>query len=127
MDFYEIAEWSYTQLCLIKQGGGVKYFLSYFAKQKELGEVLDLTKPNALLIERTSLYEKLQSEGAIIKYKLPDGTDHVLNDMQENRLLRILERDYQIKKDLTIPVPAGKAKIRKITKTLTIDANVLKK
>ncbi|MEL5401312.1 hypothetical protein [Serratia ureilytica] len=127
VDFYEIAEWSYTQLCLIKQGGGVKDFLSYFAKQKELGEVLDLTKPNALLIESTSLYEKLQSEGAIIKYKLPDGTDHVLNDMQVNRLLRKLERVYQIKKDLTIPVPAGKAKIRINNKTLTIDATVLKK
>ncbi|CUY72320.1 Uncharacterised protein [Serratia marcescens] len=127
VDFYEIAEWSYTQLCLIKQGGGVKDFLSYFAKQKELGEVLDLTKPNALLIESTSLYEKLQSEGAVIKYKLPDGTDHVLNDMQVNRLLRKLERVYQIKKDLTIPVPAGKAKIRINNKTLTIDATVLKK
>lgn len=127
VDFYEIAEWSYAQLCLIKQGGGVKDFLSYFAKQKELGEVLDLTKPNALLIESTSLYEKLQSEGAIIKYKLPDGTDHVLNDMQVNRLLRKLERVYQIKKDLTIPVPAGKAKIRINNKTLTIDATVLKK
>ncbi|MCC4107152.1 hypothetical protein [Serratia ureilytica] len=127
VDFYEIAEWSYTQLCLIKQGGGVKDFLSYFAKQKELGEVLDLTKPNALLIESTSLYEKLQSEGAIIKYKLPDGTDHVLNDMQVNRLLRKLERVYQIKKDLTISVPAGKAKIRVNNKTLTIDATVLKK
>ncbi|BEN21690.1 TPA: hypothetical protein ACGD5G_000694 [Serratia marcescens] len=127
VDFYEIAEWSYTQLCLIKQGGGVKDFLSYFAKQKELGEVLDLTKPNALLIESTSLYEKLQSEGAVIKYKLPDGTDHILNDKQVNRLLRKLERVYQIKKDLTIPVPAGKAKIRVNNKTLTIDATVLKK
>ncbi len=127
VNFDEIVEWSYNQLCLIRQGGGVKDFLNYFAKQKDLSEVLSSAVPNALLIESTSLYEKLQSERAIIKYKLPDGTDYILNEMQVNRLLRKLERVYQIKNDLTIPVPVGKAKIRKNNKTLTIDSTVLKK
>lgn len=127
VNFDEIAAWSYNQLCLIRQGGGVKDFLDFFAKQKDLSEVLCSTVPNALLIESTSLYEKLQSEGCIIKYKLPDGTDYILNEIQVNRLFRKLERVYEIKNDLTIPVPVGKAKIRKNNKTLTIDSAFLKK
>ncbi|MEM8040952.1 hypothetical protein Q4Q85_07925 [Morganella morganii] len=127
VNFDEIAAWSYNQLCLIRQGGGVKDFLDFFAKQKDLSEVLGSTVPNALLIEVTSLYEKLQSEGCIIKYKLPDGTDYILNEIQVNRLFRKLERVYEIKNDLTIPVPVGKARIRKNNKTLTIDSVFLKK
>ncbi|HIB8930853.1 TPA: hypothetical protein ACWYFJ_003651, partial [Morganella morganii] len=57
VNFDEIAAWSYNQLCLIRQGGGVKDFLDFFAKQKDLSEVLGSTVPNALLIEVTSLYE----------------------------------------------------------------------
>ena len=70
VNFDEIATWSYNQLCLIRQGGGVKDFLNSFAKQKDLNDVLSSTVPSALLIESTSLYEKLQSERAIIKYIL---------------------------------------------------------
>lgn len=127
VNFDEIATWSYNQLCLIRQGGGVKDFLDYFAKQKELSEVLSCTVPNALLIESTSLYEKLQSEDAKLKYKLPDGTEGILNEKQVNRLLRKLERVYEIKPDLTISAPLGKAKIRINNKTLTIDSTILKK
>ena len=127
VNFDEIATWSYNQLCLIRQGGGVKDFLNSFAKQKDLSEVLSSTVPNALLIESTSLYEKLQSEGALLKYKFPDGTDCILNEIQVNRLLRKLEKVYEIKPDLTIQAPLGKAKIRKNNKTLTIDSTVLKK
>ncbi|SMG53309.1 hypothetical protein [Cedecea sp. NFIX57] len=127
VNFDEIATWSYNQLCLIRQGGGVKDFLDYFAKQKELSEVLSCTVPNAFLIESTSLYEKLQSEDAKLKYKLPDGTEGILNGKQVNRLLRKLERVYEIKPDLTISAPLGKAKIRINNKTLTIDSTILKK
>lgn len=127
VNFDEITVWSYNQLCLIRQGGGVKDFLNSFAKQKDLSEVLNTTVPNALLIESTSLYEKLQSEGAILKYKLPDGSDCILNETQVNRLLRKFEKVYEINPDLTIRAPLGKAKIRKNNKTLTIDSTVLKK
>ncbi|ENF7818301.1 hypothetical protein ABR157_004104 [Enterobacter soli] len=127
VNFDEITAWSYNQLCLIRQGGGIKDFLNSFAKQKDLSEVLNSTVPNALLIESTSLYEKLQSEGAILKYKLPDGTDCILNETQINHLLRKLEKVYEIKPDLTIRAPLGKAKIRKNNKTLTIDSTILKK
>ncbi|MFE4109404.1 hypothetical protein [Kosakonia sp. YIM B13611] len=127
VNFDEITTWSYNQLCLIRQGGGVKDFLNSFAKQKDLSEVLSSTVPNALLIESTSLYEKLQSENAILKYKLPDGTDCILDEIQVNRLLRKLEKVYEIKPDLTILAPLGNARIRKNNKTLTIDSTFLKK
>ncbi len=127
VNFDEITEWSYNQLCLIRKGGGIKDFLNSFAKQKDLSEVLNSTVPNALLIESTSLYEKLQSEGAMLKYKTPDGTDCVLNELQVNRLLRKLEKVYEIKPDLSIRAPLGKAKIRVNNKTLTIDSTILKK
>ncbi|MDF7660444.1 hypothetical protein PUG81_15870 [Erwiniaceae bacterium L1_54_6] len=123
----EIATWSYNQLLLIKQGGGVKDFLNSFAKQKELSEVLALTQPNALLIESTSLYEKLQSENARIKYKRPDGSDEFLSTLQINRLLRKFEKVYEIQADLSIPVEVGNAKIKKNSKTLTIDSTLLRK
>lgn len=58
----------------------VKDFLNYFAQQKELNEVMALTQPNALLIESTALYEKIESEGLRIKYKLPDGEDCYLSE-----------------------------------------------
>ncbi|MDF0548012.1 hypothetical protein P0O97_06400 [Klebsiella aerogenes] len=61
-----------------------------------MNEVLNSTVPNALLIESISLYEKLQSEGAMLKYKTPDGADCVLNELQVNRLLRKLEKVYEI-------------------------------
>nr|WP_221914446.1 hypothetical protein [Klebsiella aerogenes] len=61
-----------------------------------MNEVLNSTVPNALLIESTSLYEKLQSEGAMLKYKTPDGAACVLNELQVNRLLRKLEKVYEI-------------------------------
>ncbi|OUG49030.1 hypothetical protein AZZ61_001471 [Klebsiella variicola] len=47
--FDEIASWSYNQLCLIRQGGGIKDFLSNFAQQKDLNEVMGLTQPLSLI------------------------------------------------------------------------------
>lgn len=127
VSFDEVAKWSHNQLSLIRQGGGVKDFLNNFAKQKDLNEVLVSTKSNALLIESTSLYEKLNSEGVILKYKSHDGAEQILNEKQINRLLHRLERVYEIKSDLTIPVPVGTARIRRNNKTLTIESTILKK
>jgi hypothetical protein len=127
VNFDEIAAWSYNQLILIRQGGGIKDFLNNFAQQKELNTVLNVATPNALLIESTALFEKIKSENAVIKYKLPDGSESSLNDRQLNRLYREFEKVFEIENDLSIQFSVGKGKIRRNAKTLTIDSAILKK
>ncbi|MDX6910006.1 hypothetical protein SJZ84_04120 [Hafnia paralvei] len=127
ISFDDIASWSYNQLCLVRQGGGVKDFLNYFAQQKELNEVMALTQPNALLIESTALYEKIESEGLRIKYKLPDGEDCYLSEKRLNKLFQKLEKVYEIRDDLTIDSAIGSAKIKRNNKTLTIESTILRR
>ena len=125
--FDEIASWSYNQLCLIRQGGGIKDFLSNFAQQKDLNEVMGSTQPSALLIESTALYEKIQSEDLKIKYKLPSGEDYFLSQKKLNKLFYELEKVYEINDDLTLRSTIGNARIKRNNKTLTIESNILRK
>ncbi|MFC3394273.1 hypothetical protein [Brenneria rubrifaciens] len=126
VNFDDLALWVYNQLLLIKDGSGEKDFLDAFAKQKNLQDVLEVTSPNAILIESASLYDQLIEDSIQIKYVNKKGKDTVLNASQMNMLFKHLERVYTINSDKRISKVLGKAFIRVNNKTLTFDSSFLR-
>ncbi|MBI0104386.1 hypothetical protein H3T80_09530 [Gilliamella sp. W8145] len=126
INFDNAALWIYNQLTLIKNGGGKKDFLDTFAKQKKLHEVLKQTKPNAILIESSSLYDQLIEDGIKIKYTNRKGIDAELKSKELDRLICHLERIYSIDSEGDILTKFGRAYIRINSKTLTFDSSFLR-
>lgn len=126
INFDGIASWIYNQLTLIKNGGGEKDFLDAFAKQKNLHDVLKHTKPNAILIESSSLYDQLTEDGISIKYTNKKGIDIELKTKELERLIQHLERVYSIDPFGKIINKFGRAIIRINNKTLTFDSSLLR-
>lgn len=126
INFDNAALWIYNQLTLIKNGGGEKDFLDTFAKQKKLHEVLKQTKPNAILIESSSLYDQLIEDGIKIKYTNRKGIDTELKSKELDRLICHLERIYSIDSEGNILTKFGRAYIRVNNKTLTFDSSFLR-
>ncbi|GAL10921.1 hypothetical protein JCM19233_1906 [Vibrio astriarenae] len=60
-------------------------FLEAFAKKVELVDVLDITDPNALLIESTQLSERIEKDGLAIKYKLSNGKLITVSNRVKNK------------------------------------------
>lgn len=126
INFDNIALWVYNQLSLIKDGGGEKDFLDAFAKQKKLREVLKHTKPNAILIESSSLYDQLIEDDIRIKYESKKGVDVELKSTELEKLIKYLERVYPINSEGKIITKFGRAFIRVNNKTLTFDSSFLR-
>lgn len=126
VNFDNIALWAYNQLLLIKNGGGEKDFLDAFAKQKKLHDVLEITSPNAILIESSSLYDQLSADGLKVKYNNKYNVAVELNGKELGRLIRYLERVFIIEPDKEITTKVGKAFIRINNKTLNFDSSFLR-
>lgn len=126
INFDNIALWVYNQLSLIKDGGGEKDFLDAFAKQKKLHEVLEHTKPNAILIESSSLYDQLIEDDISIKYENKKGVDVEIKPKELERLIKHLERVYSVDSEGKISTKFGRAFIRVNNKTLTFDSSFLR-
>ncbi|HAW3717493.1 TPA: hypothetical protein JLT90_000353 [Escherichia coli] len=126
INFDNLALWVYNQLSLIKDGGGEKDFLDAFAKQKKLHEVLEHTKPNAILIESSSLYDQLIEDDINIRYENKKGMETELKTDELERLIKHLERVYPIDPEGKIKTKFGRALIRVNNKTLTFDSSLLR-
>ncbi|EFK3816274.1 hypothetical protein A8431_003113 [Escherichia coli] len=126
INFDNLALWVYNQLSLIKDGGGEKDFLDAFAKQKKLHEVLEHTKPNAILIESSSLYDQLIEGDINIRYENKKGIETELKTDELERLIKHLERVYPIDSEGKIKTKFGRALIRVNNKTLTFDSSFLR-
>ncbi|EHC1928220.1 hypothetical protein JT628_004778, partial [Escherichia coli] len=112
INFDNLALWVYNQLSLIKDGGGEKDFLDAFAKQKKLHEVLEHSKPNAILIESSSLYDQLIEDDIKIRYENKKGIEVELKTKELERLIKHLERVYPIDSEGKITTKFGRAFIR---------------
>ena len=126
INFDNLALWVYNQLSLIKDGGGEKDFLDAFAKQKKLHEVLEHSKPNAILIESSSLYDQLIEDDIKIRYENKKGIEVELKTKELERLIKHLERVYPIDSEGKITTKFGRAFIRINNKTLTFDSSFLR-
>lgn len=126
INFDNLALWVYNQLSLIKDGGGEKDFLDAFAKQKKLHEVLEHTKPNAILIESSSLYDQLIEDDINIRYENKKGIEVELKAKELERLIKHLERVYPIDSERKIKNKFGRAFIKINNKTLTFDSSFLR-
>ncbi|TLI81005.1 hypothetical protein FEK43_15385 [Escherichia sp. E2562] len=126
INFDNLALWVYNQLSLIKDGGGEKDFLDAFAKPKKLHEVLEHTKPNAILIESSSLYDQLIEDDINIRYENKKGIKIELKTDELDRLIKHLERVYPIDPEGKIKTKFGQASIRATNKTLTFDSSFLR-
>lgn len=100
-------------------------FLEAFAKKVELVDVLDITDPNALLIESTQLSERIEKDGLAIKYKLSNGKLITVSNRVKNKLFQELEKTFEVNSDDEIVGFESDAKIRRNTKSLTIQSKNL--
>ncbi|OAN19734.1 hypothetical protein A3K86_00055 [Photobacterium jeanii] len=120
----DIASWVKEQVELLANATDNE-FLEAFAKKVELNDVLDITTPNALLIESTQLYERIEKDGLVLKYKLSKGKSVVISNRIKQRLFQELEKTYEVDSNYQIVGRAGESKIKKNPKTLTIHSKVL--
>ncbi|ENP8412438.1 hypothetical protein ACEI23_001695 [Vibrio alginolyticus] len=120
----DIALWVKEQVDLLASATDNE-FLEAFAKKVELVDVLAITDPNALLIESTQLSERIEKDGLVIKYKLSNGKLITVSNRVKNKLFQELEKTFEVNSDDEIVGFESDAKIRRNTKSLTIQSKNL--
>ncbi|MCX9517356.1 hypothetical protein IG510_10545, partial [Vibrio cholerae] len=86
----EIALWVKEQVDLLANASDNE-FLEAFAKKVELEDVLDITAPNALLIESTQLSERIEKDQLTIKYRTKRGKTITISNRVKQKLYLELE------------------------------------
>lgn len=119
-----IALWVKEQVDLLANATDNE-FLEAFAKKVELIDVLDITSPNALLIESTQLSERIEKDSLIIKYKSKRGKIITVSNRVKQKLYQELEKTYEINENYEIVGHSTDAKIRRNPKTLTLQSKKL--
>ncbi|CAH6849268.1 conserved hypothetical protein [Vibrio chagasii] len=120
----DIALWVKEQVELLASATDNE-FLEAFAKKVELVDVLAITDPNALLIESTQLSERIEKDELVIKYKLSNGKLITVSNRVKNKLFQELEKTFEVNSDDEIVGFESDAKIRRNTKSLTIQSKNL--
>lgn len=120
----DIALWIRDQINLL-ESGQTNAFLETFAKKVELVDVLSNCDPNAILIESAQLYERIEKDALIIKYKTSTGKLVKVSERVKNKLFSALEKVYDIDSDDKIVGRENCSKIRRNEKTLTIASKIL--
>ncbi len=120
----EIALWVKEQVDLLANASDNE-FLEAFAKKVELEDVLDITAPNALLIESTQLSERIEKDQLTIKYRTKRGKTITISNRVKQKLYLELEKTYEINTNYEIIGHAIDAKIRRNPRTLTLQSKKL--
>lgn len=120
----DIALWVKEQVELLASATDNE-FLEAFAKKVELVDVLAITDPNALLIESTQLSERIEKDGLVLKYKLSNGKLITVSNRVKNKLFQELEKTFEVNSDDEVVGFESDAKIRRNTKSLTIQSKNL--
>ncbi|MCC4815018.1 hypothetical protein BCU85_00530 [Vibrio lentus] len=120
----DIALWVKEQVNLLANATDNE-FLEAFAKKVELIDVLEITSPNALLIESTQLSERIEKDSLIIKYKSKRGKTITVSNRVKQKLYQELEKTYEINENYEIVGHSTDAKIRRNPKTLTLQSKKL--
>lgn len=122
----EIGVWVKEQILQI-ESTNTSNFLDAFASKIELHEVLGVTAPNAILIECTSLFERIQKDNLGIKYKTKSGRIVGVKSRDVKKIESALEKVYEINSDYSVMGSHGRSKIRVNKKTLTLQSSLLSK
>lgn len=123
----EIAVWVKEQVELIENPSRGNSFLDSFAKKVELTDVLDKCDPSAILIESTPLYERIEKDGLVIKYKTSKGKTVEMSSQAVNSLFSALEKVYELDSECKIIGRENCSRLRKNEKTLTLASKFLTK
>lgn len=122
----EIVDWVKVQIDLINNPLN-NSFLNSFAKKVKLGEVLDTCRAHAILIESSSLCEKIISSGLPLIYKNTNGQDIPLSSKLQNKLFSKLEEIYEFDEQGNVIGRESCTRIRINSKTLTFKSKILSK
>ncbi|MFC6674078.1 hypothetical protein [Marinobacterium aestuariivivens] len=121
-----IAAWASEQINLIESPSNTN-FLDAFASKVELNEVLTICSPNAILIESSSLFDRLKKDGVEVKYKTKKRKVISVSNRVYKKLESSLEKVYEIDSDLNIIDVNDGSRIRVNKKSLTLYAKYLAK
>ena len=121
-----IAAWIFEQINLIESPGNAN-FLDAFASKVELNEVLTNCSPNAILLESSSLFDRLKKDDAQVKYKTKKGKIINVSNRVYKNLESVLEKVYEIDSDLNVIGVNDGSRIRVNKKSLTLYSNHLAK
>lgn len=122
----EIATWIKDQILLIRNPLGNKTFLSSFAKHVELPEVLSSTDPCAILIESSSLHDRLEKDNMPIMYKTKSGRLIRPTRRVTNILFAKLEEVYEVENDELLTISKMKdSRLKKNEKSITFHSKPL--
>ncbi|MGB5676392.1 MAG: hypothetical protein WBN36_01070, partial [Gammaproteobacteria bacterium] len=121
-----IAAWVSEQINLIESPSNTN-FLDAFASKAELNEVLTICSPNALLVESSSLFDRLKKDGVQIKYKTKKGKIIGVSNRIYKELESALEKVYEIDSDLNVIGVNDGSRVRANKKSLTFHSKSLAK
>lgn len=122
----DIGLWVGEQIKLIKLPAS-NNFLDAFASKVELNDVLRATRPNAVLIESGSLFERIKRDKVPVLYKTQRGGKIYVSSRVLRNLESKLEEVYEVDAGLGIVASDGNSKIRENKKTLTLHSKTLSK
>ncbi|MCK6393312.1 hypothetical protein [Zoogloea sp.] len=123
----EIALWVRQQIYLLQNPTPDKDFLESFAKQVALQEVLAETQPNAILIEGSTVYDRLHEKGLPLFFKTRAGELAALPARIQKRLFRALEVVYEVNGELKIIGLEETSRIRVNSKSITFSSTPLQR
>lgn len=121
-----IAAWVLEQINLIESPSNTN-FLDAFASKVELNEVLAICSPNAILIESSSLFDRLKKDDVEIKYKTKKGKIIKVTGRIYKKLESALEKVYEIDSELNVIDINDGSRIRTNKKSLTLYSKSLAK
>ena len=121
-----IAAWVSEQINLIESPSNTN-FLDAFANKAELSEVLESCSPNALLVESSSLFDRLKKDGVPIKYKTKKGKVIGVSNRIYKELESALEKVYEIDSELNVIDVTDGSRVKANKKSLTFYSKSLAK
>lgn len=121
-----IAAWILEQIDLIEAPRNTN-FLDAFASKVDLSEVLATCSPNAILIESSSLFDRLKKDDVYIKYKTKKGEVIKVRDRIYKKLESALEKVYEVDSGLNVINMSDGSRIRANKKSLTLYSKSLAK
>ena len=113
-----VAIWLKQQINLLAQPNPNKPFLGSFAKLIELSDVLHLTKPKAILIESSSLFDRLEREGLPLQYKITNNKIINVSQRVKEKTYQFLEKVYELDAN-------GKAIDERVSSRIRINNNTI--
>ncbi|WP_218118655.1 hypothetical protein [Billgrantia gudaonensis] len=122
----DIGVWVRDQINLIESPTS-NNFLDAFASKIELSDVLELTNPNAILIESSSLFERIEKDDLTLAYKTRKGKKVSVSSRIFKKLECALESVYELDDELNIVGGDNSSWVRENKKTLTLHSKTLSK